>query len=189
MKHDEIVAIQEKVGAEPDGFWGPGSRRAAIGYLRKLAGPNADRWPVQRSADLIRVFGSAGTNQSPIDVADLDIEYAGNRVARINCNRAVGASLRTILEQIHNSEHAHILRHYAGCFNYRPMRGGSSLSMHAFGIAIDLWPEQNGFKEAWPVSADMPFGVMEIFAKEGWTPAGLAWGRDAMHFQATRLSV
>jgi hypothetical protein len=32
----------------------------------------------------------------------------------------------------------------------------------------------------------MPIQVMEEFAKEGWLAAGAFWGRDAMHFQATR---
>jgi hypothetical protein len=31
----------------------------------------------------------------------------------------------------------------------------------------------------------MPLAVMEHFAREGWLSAGSAWGRDAMHFQAT----
>jgi hypothetical protein len=32
----------------------------------------------------------------------------------------------------------------------------------------------------------MPLEIMEAFAREGWLAAGAFWGRDAMHFQATR---
>jgi hypothetical protein len=31
----------------------------------------------------------------------------------------------------------------------------------------------------------MPFGVMEIFAREGWKAAGAFWGRDSMHLEAS----
>jgi hypothetical protein len=40
-------------------------------------------------------------------------------------------------------------------------------------------------KYAWPTKATMPFEVIEIFAREGWTSGGAYWGYDAMHFQAT----
>ena len=36
---------------------------------------------------------------------------------------------------------------YGGCFNYRKMRGGSSWSKHAWGIAVDLDPARNKLKE------------------------------------------
>ena len=76
---------------------------------------------------------------------------------------------------------------YGGIYNYRPKRGGTSLSLHSWGIAIDLDADDNGFRDSWPVKADMPLAIMEAFAREGWTSAGAFWGYDAMHFQATRL--
>jgi hypothetical protein len=66
------------------------------------------------------------------------------------------------------------------------MRGGTRPSTHARGIAIDLAPVWNGNATPWPAKATMPLAVMEQFAREGWLPAGAFWGRDAMHFQATR---
>ena len=66
------------------------------------------------------------------------------------------------------------------------MRGGSRISTHAWGIAIDLAPNWNGNLMPWPTVATMPLEIMEIFAREGWLSAGAFWGRDAMHFQATR---
>ena len=51
---------------------------------------------------------------------------------------------------------------------------------------FDFAASENGNHTSWPVAATMPLGVMEIFAAEGWLPAGAFWGRDAMHFQATQ---
>ncbi len=66
------------------------------------------------------------------------------------------------------------------------MRGGKSISRHSWGIAIDLEADDTGNMVPWPQKADMPFEIMEEFAKEGWIAAGAFWGRDAMHMQATR---
>jgi hypothetical protein len=66
------------------------------------------------------------------------------------------------------------------------MRGGSNWSLHAYGAAIDLAPHNNGLHTHWPTRATMPLEVMEIFARQGWLPAGAFWSRDPMHFQATR---
>ena len=75
---------------------------------------------------------------------------------------------------------------YGGVFNYRPKRGGNSLSLHSWGIAIDLDADDNSFRDSWPMKADMPLEIMEEFSKEGWLSAGAFWGYDAMHFEAAR---
>jgi hypothetical protein len=78
---------------------------------------------------------------------------------------------------------------YGGCFNFRNKRGGTSLSVHAWGAAIDLDADDNTFKDPWPLVADMPLAIMEEFAKEGWQAAGAFWGYDSMHFEACRPRV
>ncbi len=66
------------------------------------------------------------------------------------------------------------------------MRGGSLPSLHARGAAIDLMAATNRNKQHYPSGADMPFSVIEVFAKHGWLSAGAFWSRDAMHFQRTK---
>jgi hypothetical protein len=104
----------------------------------------------------------------------------------IRCHGKVGASLRRVLEEIASGPSRSVLAQYAGCYNNRPMRGGSLPSLHARGAAVDLDPDTNGNHIAWPVAATMPIEVMEAFSREGWLSAGAFWGRDAMHFQATQ---
>lgn len=75
---------------------------------------------------------------------------------------------------------------YVGVYNFRLKRGGSSYSLHAYGAAIDLDADDNMFRDSWPMQADMPLEIMECFARESWIAAGMFWGYDPMHFQATQ---
>jgi hypothetical protein len=97
-------------------------------------------------------------------------------------------------------------------FNARKIVGGSSLSLHAYGLAIDLNPIQNPYAKrsgpTWtfdPASGaeyanrfnDRPWkaarpgmaeGVIDVFADQGFLIWGGYWGDpiDYQHFQVTR---
>jgi hypothetical protein len=77
---------------------------------------------------------------------------------------------------------------FGGVYNFRLMRGGSSLSIHSWGAAIDLDPERNGLGVKYnPAKGMMPAPVIAAFEAEGWTWGG-RWKRgDAMHFQAANV--
>ncbi|MEK7951720.1 M15 family metallopeptidase [Luteolibacter soli] len=186
MNAEKIKAIQGKVGASVDGFWGPRSIEACQGYLRGLMERSSNRWPGTDQASLTRFYGEAG-DESRLVMIELPgcMRYEGIPVRRARVNGRCAESLSRVLEALALS-HAEVLGEFAGVFNDRAMRGGSTPSLHARGAAIDLMPDSNGNRMHWPVAAEMPFEVMEAFAREGWLSAGAFWGRDAMHFQATR---
>ena len=72
---------------------------------------------------------------------------------------------------------------YGGAYNFRLKRGGTSLSMHSWGCAIDLDPARNGFGDKTPA---MPREVIAALEAEGWEWGG-HWSKpDGMHFQAAR---
>ncbi len=185
MTKHEINETQRKVGTAVDGFWGEEAIEACKRHLRSLM-PNPNPWPDQSQAALTAFYGPPGDESrlTTISVAGLGIKYGGTPVRSIRCHKKVGDSLLRVLKSLAPT-HPQILALYAGCYNNRPMRGGSLPSLHARGAAIDLWPERNGNRVSWPVNAGMPIEVMEAFAREGWLAAGAFWGRDAMHFQAT----
>jgi len=85
-------------------------------------------------------------------------------------------------------------------FNYRPIQGGSELSMHAYGRAIDINPVQNPYirkDEVLPVGArydvkadgtlSADHAVVKAFLERGWK-----WGgnfrslKDYQHFEKAR---
>ncbi|MEI7507846.1 MAG: M15 family metallopeptidase [Flavobacterium sp.] len=77
---------------------------------------------------------------------------------------------------------------FSGSYNYRVMRGGNVLSMHAYGCAIDLDAPRNWFHDQNPHFEKVP-QVLRAFEDEGWTWGGSWSGRskDGMHFQAARV--
>jgi hypothetical protein len=113
--------------------------------------------------------------------------------SRVTCHKLVAPSLKRILGQIltHFGNVAEVqkarMHLYGGCYEYRKISGSHRLSVHAFGVGIDLDPERNprGVKYD-PNRGMMPQAVIDIFAGEGWK-----WGGtfqtipDCMHFQAT----
>jgi hypothetical protein len=187
MNRAQIQELQKRIGATPDGFWGPKSIARCQAYLRSLM-PSNNPWPSQDQKSLTRFYGDPGDESklTNINVSQLGVFYSNSRVNTIRVNKACADSLLIILKEIADSKFSYILREFAGVYNNRAMRGGSLPSLHARGAAIDLSPGKNGLKTSWPVSSTMPIEVMEIFSKRGWLSAGAFWSRDAMHFQATK---
>ena len=75
------------------------------------------------------------------------------------------------------------LKTWDGCFNIRNKRGLSSMSLHSWGLAIDVNAFENGLNKAPKLSA--------LFVK-CFTDAGFTWGGkwlrpDGMHFQLSAL--
>lgn len=191
MTPDEIKRMQRKIGVVDDGFWGPKSQATCRAYLRSLM-PTPNPWPDSDQASLRAFYGEPGDESQLVTFSPpFEVFYDGKLVRSIRCHKRVAASLARVFENIqHRMPNcpgiADEAQDYAGCFNFRLKRGGSTYSLHAWGAAIDLDADDNTFRDTWPVKADMPLEIMEAFAREGWLSAGAFWGYDAMHFQATR---
>lgn len=114
-------------------------------------------------------------------------------VRKFRCHRLVRPSIETILEEIWElyGKDLNAIREsrvdlFGGCYNFRRMRGGSRLSMHSWGAAIDIDPDRNPLGKPYKESSGMmPMKVVEIFERHGWEWGG-RWGNraDCQHFQA-----
>lgn len=122
--------------------------------------------------------------------------YAGTPIKRIRVHKHCAASLGRVLQNLLDAARAHepsnpqkVLDHwgvsiFGGVVMYRLMRGGSRLSIHSYGAAIDLDPARNSLGDSTPRFANFP-EVLKAFDAEGWTWGG-RWSRaDGMHWQAT----
>lgn len=197
-----------------DGIYGPRTKAAHEAYQATIppapepvaVAQALNHWPKQK--DVPDFFGrhELGKDGMPTDrwqtrcLTQIRLPYPlrlswapETIVQRLTCHKLVARDLGQILEDI--------LKHFGsveavrkarmdlfgGCYNYRPMRNASSLSMHAWGVAIDLDPDRNGLGKKWkPDAGMMPEAVVEIFKRHGWTWGGLWKTPDAMHFQATQ---
>ena len=71
-------------------------------------------------------------------------------------------------------------------YNYRPKRGGGGLSLHSWGMAIDINPQSNPYQigKTGDPQTDIPPKVLEIFKNHGFQWGGDWVGeRDPMHFE------
>ena len=166
MNQAEIQHMQRRIGVEPDGFWGPKSISACQRHLRSLM-PARNPWPRSNRASVEAFYGKPGdeSNLVPFDFP-FPTYYGGKRVLKGRCHYKVKDSLLRILTEIgskYSTDRGIIeeAEDYGGIYNYRPKRGSSSLSLHSWGIAIDLDADDNTFRDSCPMRADMPLEIME----------------------------
>ncbi|MDP2621458.1 MAG: peptidoglycan-binding protein [Hyphomicrobiales bacterium] len=199
-----VVAFQIASGLAADGKVGPRTSAAlfpdkpitrpegaAIPKPSATGGP----WPLQK--DCMKFYGGVGLNQVMLDLPyPMRLAWAKNTIVRrISCHQKVAASAGRAF--------AKIARHYpeaqrkdmgldlfGGCLNVRKMRGGSSYSMHSWGIAIDFDPERNQLKwkrDRARLAKPDAEAFWKFWEEEGWVSLGRARNFDWMHVQAARL--
>lgn len=158
----------------------------------------AGKWPTQ--AKVRSFFGEPGSAICTAGKVELPVSFViawntSQHITRYSCHEKVADALTSI--------HGEAFRHYGerefrrlaldkfgGCYNFRKMRGGSSYSMHSWGIAVDLDPESNQLRwgrdrakfaqseyDAW----------WNIVENHGAVSLGRARNYDWMHFQFARL--
>lgn len=135
-----------------------------------------------------RIFTELYQQRFPIAQAEPIENYAGDDIKSMDANNT-------------------------SAFNYRPITGKSSLSLHAYGVAVDINPLQNPFVEftSWGTATFKPLKgheysnrmlqrlgkedrkgfaeeVINIFAKNGFIYWGGYWDTpiDFQHFQTSR---
>lgn len=152
----------------------------------------ASRWPKDNQAALIAFYGEPGpavSQQLVSVVPPFKMFYAGTPVARIMFHRLAAPSLKRALDTIwdyYERDQQKLdklgVSKYSGAYNHRKVRGSETKwSNHAYGAAIDLDAEHNGFGTGHGL---MPTPVVCAFKA-----AGFSWGgdyknrTDPMHFE------
>jgi hypothetical protein len=102
---------------------------------------------------------------------------------KLYCNRDLIQPLSKALENLIKTGKISELKTWDGCFNIRKKRGLSSMSLHSWGIAIDVNAAWNQLGKTPTLSTDF----VKCF-----TDAGFEWGgtwtrKDGMHFQLSKI--
>lgn len=155
------------------------------------------KWPHQRQADVKDFFGPVGRNLTRLQLPYTH-RLSWDKTQQLNsymCHKKVHDSLSRVLTNVfshYGEEQIRELRLdlFGGCYNKRKKKGGSTWSMHAWGIAVDYDTENNRFKWGWE-RAGFARPVYDtwwkIWESEGWTSLGRARNYDWMHIQAPHL--
>lgn len=145
---------------------------------------------------IIKKYGKADPNGGYLTVIDLPYPMRlawepSTIVKKMRCHKLAAERFKKVFDEILKVYGLKRIQElgidlFGGCFHYRQKRQGSTLSMHSWGIAIDLFPEKNGMNT--PVK-QAEFNkqeykkMIEIFDKNGFAWGGTLWGKDCMHFQ------
>ena len=99
---------------------------------------------------------------------------------RIYCNKDLVKPLEAALKNVVSRGLASQITSWDGCFNIRKKRGAASMSMHSWGLAIDINAASNRFGAKPTIGK----GLVACFLDTGLWDWGGHWGKpDGMHFQ------
>lgn len=102
--------------------------------------------------------------------------------SRVRVNVAIAEEVENTFRDLEHEGAWILLKTYDGGYTFRLSRGGSHLSMHSFGGALDFNARWNKLG----TQPSMPQEVVRIFERRGWTWGG-KWKRaDGMHFQIAK---
>lgn len=146
-----------------------------------------------KTADIIAKFGPVGENQTYC-VLPYEMCLAWDKKVKIHrfyCHKAIKVQLENIFAEVLavygiDKIRALGLDVFGGCFNVRKMRNGSRPSVHSWGLAVDLDPENN--KLSWgkdkALFANPEYNKFwSIVEKHGGVSLGRKKNYDWMHFQ------
>jgi hypothetical protein len=116
------------------------------------------------------------------------MRFGGAPVKTITVHTKLAGVFTGVYEQIFRAGLWSVVEPFSGAYCFRLIRGGESLSMHAFGAAVDHDSARNPLGAA---TSDCRFGntpegrdVVKIFERNGFMWGGRFQNRkDGMHFQ------
>lgn len=188
VKNDAKV-IQNTVGVKADGIVGP----KTIAAIAAKMGVPVKAIPTQAAVRKgTSVYGKAGDESNlMVLVPPYQLYFEGTEVKTIRVHREAAADLLAALREVlvhYGAAQIHRLGLdlYSGCYAYRKTRSGASMSMHAWGVAVDFDAEHNQMAWGKPrarFSGDEYRAFIDIMERHNFISMGRHSDRDWMHFQ------
>lgn len=193
---ERIKQIQRKVGVAEDGIIGPLTVEAICRALELPAA--APTWPSQAHVRTGKsCFGKPGNEQALTSIVPpYPLYFEGQQVRTIRVHSLIATHVQQALREVlahYGQEAIHRLGLdiYGGSYAYRATSSGNSLSMHAWGIALDFAPETNAYSTRAPratLSSPECRKWWEIWEAHGATSLGRQRDYDWMHLQFASLT-
>lgn len=102
---------------------------------------------------------------------------------RIYCNKDMVEPLKLAFKKLIDTKCVNELKTWDGCFNIRKKRGLTSMSLHSWGLAIDVNAFENGLNQAPKLSKLF----VSCFITSGFEWGGTWTRKDGMHFQLAKI--
>lgn len=136
------------------------------------------------STQALKKYGEPSPSNPSLTLWDVPAELEiGVIPKRIYCNKDLVEPLKKAFQELIRTGYVNELKTWDGCFNIRKKRGLSSMSLHSWGIAIDVNAFENGLGQVPKLSA----GFVKCFTDNGFDWGGV-WKRlDSMHFQLSKI--
>lgn len=137
------------------------------------------------SKDCLKKYGDPWEKESSfMTLWDVPTELEQGCIPkRMYCNKDMVQPLTNAFTNIINRGLTDQLKTYDGCFNRRKKRGGTTLSLHSWGIAIDINAAWNGFGKTPTMSPEL----VKCFTDAGFDWGGVWRKPDGMHFQLSKI--
>jgi hypothetical protein len=136
------------------------------------------------SAQCLAKYGSPSDKNSNMVVWDVPVNLEiGMIPKKIYCNKDMVVPLSHAFNNLIQRGMVAELKTWDGCFNIRKKRGGSTMSLHSWGIAVDV----NAYANCFGCKPKLTAKFVKCF-----TDAGFDWGGtwskpDGMHFQLAKI--
>ena len=131
------------------------------------------------SAQALKKYGDP-TKESGMTLWDVPKELEiGVLPKRLYCNKDMILPLTKAFKNLISTGCVKELKTWDGCFNIRKKRGLASMSLHSWGIAIDVNAAWNGLNKEPQLSKEF----VNCFVTAGFDWGGTWTRKDGMHFQ------
>jgi hypothetical protein len=146
------------------------------------------------STQALKKYGEPSPSNPSLTLWDVPAELEiGVIPKRIYCNKDLVEPLKKAFQELIRTGYVNELKTWDGCFNIRKKRGLSSMSLHSWGIAIDVNQADNQLGKTYAQlksEGKTPFSeeFLQCFRNAGFDCGGDWKNRpDRMHFQLSKL--
>lgn len=139
--------------------------------------------PLVTSADCWKKYGNPFKEKNMILWVVPNYLHIGPVPRKIYCNKDMIVPLTNAFENVLKEGISDQIKTWDGCFNIRAKRGAKSISLHGWGIAIDINAAWNRFGK----KPTMSIELVNCFANAGFSWGGYWKKPDGMHFQLAKI--